>query len=388
MSPEQKSASRLVISESSQGNKTISFMSVTTDNDFLTNNQGSLSNFTYKEVPTQFKGVEMHYDIKGNFHNGWHFNQGKIDGIVQRSRNNEIHPRTCQSGNICYEIERFTVQVGNYARTTIVIDCSYSMIVGFCNGWFDFDYYSGGTNSWGGSSNSEWGDAYPDEGSQLSKLNEQITDNLQHDCLKGILYSLQGDVLLQTLKVFHNNNNIPNISLHFQEGTLPPNIFAKTTGNGRSQTITLDYNKLSSSTDLFISEVIIHESIHAYFQMYLTVIHPEWFSQAIMNSNVSLESAQFYDLFKAYIQGSTPNVADHSQMAATYRIYIRDALMRVLSSGSDSDLQICSDLAWSGLDYSALTQEQRTRIINRISAEAQSQPIGNQSPRGGLNACQ
>ena len=38
MSPEQKSASRLVISESSQGNKTISFMSVTTDNDFLTNN--------------------------------------------------------------------------------------------------------------------------------------------------------------------------------------------------------------------------------------------------------------------------------------------------------------------------------------------------------------
>ena len=152
ISPKIRSASALIISANSRGVHSASFMSVAADKDFL-NNQGTLANFTYEHTPPQFKGTEMHYDIRGNFKKGWHFDQGKIDGTIGKGRIPPIASR-CEWFNFCMELERYSIRVGNYVNTTIVVDCDNIDYVGFCNGWHNYEYSTGilglEVNYWGG----------------------------------------------------------------------------------------------------------------------------------------------------------------------------------------------------------------------------------------------
>jgi hypothetical protein len=385
--PTQRSAACLLVSANSQGAMTSSFMSVTADNDFLVNN-GTLSNFTYNGVPNQFKGIEMHYDIRGSFINGWHFKQGRIDGRVQRNRSNATF-RDCYRVDACLEWSYY-VQMGGYTgQRTTVRDCSYSIMIGFCGGWFDYEYYSnyGGTgnNGWGGNVTSEWG-ASCDETCQEAAAVQNIVDHLTHECLQYPLNELKNNAMVHTLTAF-NGGNIPNITLLFQEGTVSgAQAITHSSSNGRNHTITLDYAKLASATDLFIATTIVHESIHAYIQMYLTVIHPEWYTEYRLRNNLPPGSEDFETLFKAYAEGKNPNDADHLQMSATYRSYIRDCLMSYGGDSSREFADICSDLAWAGLNYSHLPRSDRDRITNRINAELQNLTFGRQIPRG-TNTC-
>ena len=380
----RKSASSLVISSNSQGAMSSSFMRVAADSDFL-NNQGTLANFTYNQVPSQFKGIETYYDIRGNFKNGWHFSQGRIDGLVKKSRGVVAGSR-CQSWRVCEEVGRTyglgTPGSGVGGWVNIRTECTL-YTVGFCNGWNDYEWTTGTLglgNNWGGPIDTEWGNC--DETCQEYAMLEQITNNLTHPCLQNVLDDLKSRGIASTLNAFNNRN--PNISLNFVEGTLPTGICGKTTGRGRSQTIILDYNQLSHATDLFIALTIIHETVHAFFVMDLTVNHPDWLTQTTLQNNVPFEQFQYYDFMKCHIDGHGGNEAQHLQMIATYRSYIRDALVNYFGSVDIDMTDICSDLAWAGLvqHSTTLSTSEKTRINNRIKAELKRETVEGQVPKG------
>jgi hypothetical protein len=392
-SPTQKSASCLLISANSQGAMTSGFMSVTADNDFLSNN-GTLNNFSYRSVPAQFKGIEVHYNVRGNFINGWHFNQGKIDGKIQKSRGN-AHFRTCQEHNYCVEIGRSMICVGGYCVRTIIQDCSYSLTIGFCNGWFDYEWNTGGNNgggnSYGGNINNEWGDSC-DETCQEGAMVENIVDHLTHPCLVSVLQELRQNAMVLSLKAFSNQN--PNVTLSFREGPVAGGAgnLANTVGSGRNYTITIDYSKLTNATDLSIAALMLHESLHAYIGMYLSTVEPHWLLNYQIAHNIPAGSEDWETLFAAYAEGKSNSDAQHLQMISTFRVYIRDALMSFRGNSDQDFSDICSDLSWIGLDHrnqpnSILPQSDKDRITNRIKAELLNQQFGQQYPVGTKRSC-
>ena len=392
--PQDRSAARLVVSKNKKGQKALSFMNVVAEPSF-TNGGNSLKSFSYESVPNGFKGGELHFDIDGKFNNGWHFSNGKIDGKILKDsvQHNEGGLRGRDSWQYyCYEVERYSVRVGNWKTTYVTVDCSYRLVMDWMN---NISEYDGTGNNWGGSTCNgcptepvdDWGDAGCDFNCQKAKLDEQIKSLLTHPCLDGVLQELLGRSNPALTLAAFNNSKIPNINLTFKEGALDgAGVFGKTTGHGRDYTITLDFDKLSNTTDLFIATTIIHESIHAYLNMYLTVVHPEWADQTFFNQNVPTEAYAFYDLLKAYLLGQNNGIPDHSQMAASYRGMIKDALMDFMGSSNSKLAEICADLAWTGLDRSNLSEEDKKRISERISAEITNKSIGNHAPQG-KNPC-
>ena len=126
---------------------------------------------------------------------------------------------------------------------------------------------------------------------------DQIKDELQHDCLSDVLNDVKALPLCYTLAAF-NDGKIPNINLTFKLGNIPT--IGQTMGRGGNQTVTLNYDKLSKATDLFVATAIIHESIHAYMNMYLSVVRPEWFQNTIVNGAVP-NAAEEYKILRNYL---------------------------------------------------------------------------------------
>ena len=375
----RKSASSLVISSNSRGAMSSSFMRVAADNDFL-NNQGTLANFTYNQVPSQFKGIETYYDIRGNFKNGWHFSQGRIDGLVKKSRSAVAGSR-CQSWNVCEEVGR-TIQLGTPgsgvgAWVNIRYDCTL-YTVGFCNGWQDYEYAN--INTWGGPIDTEWGNC--DQTCQEYAMFYQIVDNLSHPCLQNIFNQLKQDHLLSTLQAF-NNDRLPNITLTFSERSRGGDTIGVTSGF-RDQYITLDYDKMSSSTDLFVAAIMIHETIHAYLQYYFAVVNPSAIYNYRFNNPNSSQEPEYKVFMDAYIANKVgdTNQSGHDQMEATFLSYIELALVRFSGAADPVAVQACKDLAWAGLNYNKLPRSDRERIDNRIKAERYNRTEGLQFPKG------
>lgn len=388
IAPDEKSASRLVVSKNRRGRQSASFMTVMADDSYLNGNNVSLKNFTYQSVPNHFNGKEMYFNIDGSYSNGWHFTDGKRDGYIKKneiSNNNSLSTRgSCFTQNYCIEIERFSVRVGNYQVTYIQQDCSYAYYIGICGGWNDYEYdYSPTTNNWGNYDNNPWG-PNGDENTMRQAFDDQIKDELQHGCLSDVLNDVKALPLCHTLAAF-NDGKIPNINLTFKEGNLSGNVHGKTSGAGNNQTITLGYNNLTNSTDLFIATTILHESVHAWLIMYLTQVHPEWYLNTVNNNgNVPIEAAEYKILLESFHKGKSQNDGSHLQMKESFVDYIANNL-RDYASWKEydiSNIQIFKDLAWAGLDYSDKSFADRERIKNRIIAERDNITSGIQAPKG------
>jgi hypothetical protein len=152
IAPEEKSVSWLIVKKNKDGIKSANFMSVSADDEYLNGNNISLKNFSYQSVPNKFKGNQMHFNIDGSFKNGWHFSDGKANGIIKKTQagilgtRDDCYERFCQE-HIKYI--RTSITVGGYKTTTIYQTCDYQLRDLICNGWLSpNELFSNDNNTW------------------------------------------------------------------------------------------------------------------------------------------------------------------------------------------------------------------------------------------------
>ena len=132
--------------------------------------------------------------------------------------------------------------------------------------------------------------------------------------------------------------------------------------------------KLKNATNIAIAQIIIHEVIHAY----LTNLYKTEY-ETYKNS--------YQKMFYAYAGGNLElGQVQHDEMVRSFTTPIADALKQYGKSiGLNINDDVYGDLAWAGLDYihnSSLSDEEKDRIQNRISAEFKNTIFDTEVPMG------
>ena len=230
--------------------------------------------------------------------------------------------------------------------------------------------YSGG----GGSSSSSSPASSSSNLVNLVKFDTKIKDSL-HPCLENVLNiiksSAKGQIAANIQKF---SGEIPGWNWGLIEGNLPTNV------NGNTKSVissdgfiytTIDYNKLKNATILGSAAVIIHESIHAYLTVY--------FANDPINAN-----KDYPGMLNAWYISHDINAIQHDQMVASFIDDIAASLKQIgISLGLNLDDQVYQDIAWGGLDFennSQLSDDDKERIQNRLSAEQTSSAYRNEFP--------
>lgn len=218
----------------------------------------------------------------------------------------------------------------------------------------------------------------------LNAFNSKISDSL-HPCLDSILQKLKGidsGKIAAIIKKF--SGEVPNWDLFFDEKETDPLHNANTDPylvNGRIG-VHLNYNNLSSATDLSAARTIIHESIHAYLAVYFA-------SDPVLSK--AEYPVQFDTWFSRESNGLTINRTQHDLMISNFLSDISDALEQFgVIRGYNLPKQFYNDMSWGGLldllkDYNPISELDKARIKNTILAEETNtkvgwvEPVGNKS---------
>lgn len=217
-------------------------------------------------------------------------------------------------------------------------------------------------------------------------IEKNIDDSALDDCTKGIISSiknLQQNDFATILKKLGPVNSIYNVEItHTNDlGTDSQGneIIALTTWSGAAgtpiipfnYTITIKDSLLLDATKIGIASTTLHELLHAYF---LSLI-----DDYEQNVNTTLNTFPYlWDNYVTDLVGAGASLAQHTQIANKYVTNMASALKEyAISTGTPSTYpnldQICSDLAWGGLEdtspYIALSQEVKKRIQARLHAE-------------------
>ena len=150
-----------------------------------------------------------------------------------------------------------------------------------------------------------------------------------------------------------------------QAGPLPPNTFGSTHidyANNKMVTV-LDDQKLQNATDLRVIGLLLHESVHAYLVLYY-------------ENDPSKFRLDYPALVEAMEQQSQSqqNNTQHALTVTDFKNEIGQIMYTYCTQlGYNVSLQYCQDLAWTGLGstpaFIALSQREKTRIVNAINAE-------------------
>lgn len=206
-------------------------------------------------------------------------------------------------------------------------------------------------------------------------FDNRITDELV-PCMSAVLQqvkNVQSGNLGMIIQKFAGE--VPLWNINFKNGPLTEN-YGETSPIITNNTvqITLDYDKLKNATNIAIAQIIIHEVIHAYLTNYY--------------KNDPTNFVKDYPLMvdEFVNKGFSLNVSEHDQMVKSFTSSIADALKDYGKSvGLNIPYQVYEDLAWTGLDFlnnSSLTDEEKDRIQNRISAEFSNSSFDTEVPLG------
>lgn len=227
----------------------------------------------------------------------------------------------------------------------------------------------GGDNNGSGITNTQSIDK-----SQLVPCEDNVLTNLQATTGAG-LYSL--------LQLFTTNTNGYNWTV--KNGTLPSGTYGSTAQYDRaagSVTTTFDSNHWHDATDLSIARTMLHEEIHAYLLAYFA--NNPYYANATFST--------FVDAWSMAPIGADPNIYHHNEMAQGWVGDVAWALKQYgISQGYNLSDQFYSDMAWAGLEDTALFKAkpnaEQTRIHNTIQAEINgTDSSGNARPQSGRKA--
>lgn len=221
------------------------------------------------------------------------------------------------------------------------------------------------------------GNTPPTVEEQLFMFDQKIEDSLTNNCLKTILGQVKN---ISTGKIgeiiYKFSGEIPKWNWELKEGTLPANTNGSTTLGTDGAVTTLDYNKLKKATNLAVARTIIHEAVHAYLTVY--------FRYDPLNAQ-----KDYPGMLKAWSKSKHPDYNDiqHDQMVKSFVSDIGAALKEYGTHvlGLQIDDYIYNDLAWGGLDFSnnsQLSDADKVRIQNRLSAEQNNSTFDTESPAG------
>lgn len=206
-------------------------------------------------------------------------------------------------------------------------------------------------------------------------FDNRITDELV-PCMSAVLQqvkNVQSGNLGMIIQKFAGE--VPLWNINFKNGPLTENTgeTSPIITNNTVQ-ITLDYDKLKNATNIAIAQIIIHEVIHAY----LTNLYKTEY-ETYKNS--------YQKMFYAYAGGNLElGQVQHDEMVRSFTTPIADALKQYGKSiGLNINDDVYGDLAWAGLDYihnSSLSDEEKDRIQNRISAEFKNTIFDTEVPMG------
>jgi hypothetical protein len=303
IAPDEKSASRLIVRKNSSGVQSANFMSVSADDEYLNGNNTSLKNFTYESVPNKFKGNEMHFNIDGNFKNGWHFSDGKVNAIIKKKKVGSLGTRDNCWEEFCIMPEKYQYASQNQGGAFTVHanrpQCDYQMRLLYCEGWVGQDQW---WNNNIGNNNNNWG-------GYNSTMFENISVNIMSPCNAQALNTLQTQGLSEDVDAFFQRFQMNNsINLKFDEfNDLDTDYNGKYeqvfTGQPGVNTwkISINLNAVENASEEFRASVILHEMIHVILEQAKLVSgnqHPYMADQCIEGMAAML--VKFYPRLKLY----------------------------------------------------------------------------------------
>lgn len=171
------------------------------------------------------------------------------------------------------------------------------------------------------------------------------------------------------------SGDIPNWNWQLKEGSLPANQNGGTSLTSGGAITVLDYNKLKTATNIAVARTIIHESIHAYLTVY--------FRYDPVNAQ-----KDYPGMLRAWQRAKHPdyNEIQHDQMEKSFVNDIATSLKEYgQARGLNLSDYIYQDLAWGGLDFdnnNQLSDDDKARIQNRLSAEQTNTTYDTESPAG------
>jgi hypothetical protein len=148
--------------------------------------------------------------------------------------------------------------------------------------------------------------------------------------------------------------------------------------SGNYAVTSLNTNRINSSTDLLIAQVIMHEAIHAYIVSYYTENPWE------LSMHTDLSNYEYGEMVSEFLfSGLDMNESQHNQFIRDNMVNnIREALKSFgQSKGYELNDQYYENLAWAGLQYtsnysSELSASRRQTIEQMLEAERTSSNNG------------
>ncbi|WP_130855561.1 hypothetical protein [Olivibacter jilunii] len=211
---------------------------------------------------------------------------------------------------------------------------------------------------------------------EMAQFDENIKDSLTSFCLRSALEgikNLKDGKIAEIITKF--SGQVPNWNWTVKEGPLGPNINGITTLITGGALTTIDFSKFQNATTLAMARTMMHEAVHAYLTVY--------FRYDPLNAQ-----KDYPGMVKAWSQSKHPDYADiqHDQMVKSFVGDIAKALEDYgIACGYSIDSYIYNDLAWGGLDFmnnSQLSDTDKERIQNRLSAEQTGTVYGDEAPAG------
>ena len=204
-----------------------------------------------------------------------------------------------------------------------------------------------------------------------------IKDDLEHESLKQILAgitTLKAGKIGAIVNIFLGN--VTTWSWVITEGPLQKNVNGSTQLTSGVAVTTLDYSKLKNATNLYVARTMIHEMLHAYLTLYFQY-------------NTIEANKEYPEVVTAWQASKKPDY-NKIQHAEIERNFVEDIAESLNEFGQkigliSIDKSVYNDLAWGGLDFendALLTETDKQRIQNRVSAEHFSTAFDTQSPVG------
>lgn len=335
-----------------------------------------------QQPPTQLLGLTgwvMLYSPTYHYQTGLIYEQGKVQPKQVRI---VLKKATKASGPQPTDSHMRTNSLDNE------IDCYYTIVCGYINGELSncvpVIHCTGSIGGDGDGGGGDWGGG---GGGGSGPTNTQSIDKSQlAPCQDNVLTNLQattGAGLYSILKLFAGNT--PGYNWTVKNGALPTGTYGSTSPYDRSTgsvTTTFDSNHWRDATDLSIARTMLHEEIHAYLVSY--------FANDPIYANATF--SQFVDAWKVAPVGADPNIYHHNEMAQGWVGDVAWALKQYgISRGYNLSDQFYSDMAWAGLEDTALfkakSPAEQTRIHNTIQTEVNgTDSNGNPTSQSGRKA--
>jgi hypothetical protein len=316
-SPIRESTSRLLIRKDEQGKIRAKYLCVTGDSTYLSNPNNSIENFTIFKKNQGFSGTEMYYDLDGSLYKGFVHKEGRFAGKFVSNTllkpNNNLKTRCAYAGysTVCYEVERYSIRVGQYRKTTIVVQCDLTWISYYCSGNLDYEaayehwYYSSG-----------YGDV--EEIYELTYANladDIIVSDVSYPCYQGVIENLRNNGN-EEIKGYLSRFNTPAFKLTFHDSPYPfKSISVVATTDPKSTydiDIHLNHESLKNASVEFTTSTVIHEILHAY----LAGTGQNFQFQAWEHRHM----AEVYgDCLEDILKNMYPNLNDDTIKALTYK---------------------------------------------------------------------